>query len=86
MIPLAMAASGAARAAQAFEANVLGALFQPMFDTVNTAAGPFGGGDGETARPMLVQAMAQQVAAHGGLGLAEPVMRQMLAAQEQASR
>ncbi|MBN9507871.1 MAG: rod-binding protein [Alphaproteobacteria bacterium] len=72
-----------AQAAQAFEANALGELFQPMFDTVDTSDGLFGGGIGEsTFRPMLTHAIAEAVAAHGGLGLAAPVMQQMLRMQE----
>jgi len=72
-----------ARAAQAFEANALSQLLAPMFDTVDTAHGAFGGGEGEAAwRPMLVDAIAKQIAAHGGLGLAGPVLRQMMQMQE----
>ncbi len=72
-----------ARAAQAFEANALNALLKPMFDTVDAARGAFGGGEGEAAwRPMLVDAVAKQIAAHGGLGLAAPVLRQMMQMQE----
>ena len=49
-------------------------LLTPMFDTVDTAHGPFGGGDGEAAwKPMMVTELAKQMAAHGGLGLAQPV-------------
>jgi Rod binding domain-containing protein len=78
--PLAMA-----KAAQAFEASTLAALLKPMFDTVDTAHGAFGGGDGEAAwRPMLVDAMAKSIAAHGGIGLAAPVLRQMMQMQEAA--
>ena len=74
-----------AKAAQAFEANTLAELLKPMFDTVDTAHGAFGGGDGEAAwRPMLVDAMAKSIAAHGGLGLAAPVLRQMMQMQERA--
>ena len=73
------------QAAQAFEANALGELLKPMFDTVDSAHGAFGGGDGEEAwRPMLVDAVAKQIAAHGGLGLAAPVLRQMMQMQEEA--
>jgi Rod binding domain-containing protein len=73
------------RAAQAFEATTLTQFLQPMFDTVDTAHGPFGGGDGEAAwRPMLIEALAKQIAAHGGLGLAGPVLRQMMQMQEEA--
>ena len=48
-------AAKTARAAQDFEAMALGQLLAPMFDTVDTAHGPFGGGAGEEAfKPMLV--------------------------------
>lgn len=67
-----------------FEAMALGQLLAPMFDTVDSARGPFGGGDGEASwRPMLTQELAKQVAGHGGLGIAAPVYRQMLQLQEQ---
>ena len=73
-----------AKAAQDFEANALGELLKPMFDTVDTADGAFGGGPGEAAwRPMLVDAIAKQIAASGGLGLAGPVLREMMQMQEQ---
>ena len=35
------------RSARDFEAMAIGNLIKPMFDTVDTAHGPFGGGDGE---------------------------------------
>ncbi len=82
----AMAQPGAARAwhaAQDFEAMALSQLLAPMFDTVDNSKGMFGGGDGESAwRPMMTQAIAKQMTAHGGLGLAVPVFHQMLAMQE----
>ncbi len=82
MIPVVM---GVAAAAKAFEGNALGQLFAPMFDTLDSSGGPFGGGVGESAwRPMLTDAIGQQVAAKGGLGLAAPVMQQLLHAQEKA--
>ena len=41
----------------------IGQLLQPMFDTVDTAHGTFGGGPGEEAwKPMLVQEFAKQIA------------------------
>jgi Rod binding domain-containing protein len=92
MVPIAapdaatLAQPGAARAwkaAQDFEAMALGQLLAPMFDTIDPSKGAFGGGDGEAAwRPMLTQAIAKQMTAHGGLGLAVPVFRQILAMQE----
>ena len=76
-----------AKAAQDFEAMALGELLQPMFDTVDTAHSLFGGQDGEAAwRPMLVQEMAKQIAAHGGLGLARPIYAAMLRMQEAKSK
>lgn len=71
------------KAAQDFEAMALGQMLAPMFDTVDSARGPFGGGDGEaTWRPMLTQELAKRLSAHGGLGLAVPVFHQMLQMQE----
>jgi peptidoglycan hydrolase FlgJ len=79
----ALAPSSPAAAAKQFEAVALTELLQPMFATLDEAGGMFGGGVGETAwRPMLVQAIAQQIAAHGGIGLAAPVLRTMLGMQE----
>ena len=76
-------AARAWRAAQDFESMALGQLLAPMFDTVDNSKGMFGGGDGESAwRPMLTQAIAKQMTAHGGLGLAVPVFHQILAMQE----
>ena len=75
-----------ARAAQDFEAMALQGLLAPMFDGADTSKGPFGGGEGEaTWRPMMTAELAKHLAAHGGLGLARPVMQQMLRAQEAAS-
>jgi Rod binding domain-containing protein len=72
------------QAAHDFEAMAIGQLLQPMFDTVDSAHGAFGGGDGEaTWRPMMVDAIGKQMAANGGLGLAAPVFQAMLRAQEQ---
>lgn len=71
------------RAAQDFESMALGQLLTPMFDTVDTSKGLFGGGEGEAAwKPMLLTELAKGISAHGGLGLARPVMQQMLRMQE----
>ncbi len=68
-----------------FEASTLAQLLKPMFDTIDTSQGPFGGGDGEAAfRPMLTEEYAKAMAHHGGIGLAAPVFRQMLQIQETA--
>ena len=45
----------------------------------------FGGGEGEAAwKPMMVTAIAKQMTANGGLGLAQPIMQQMIRMQEHA--
>lgn len=71
------------QSAQDFEAMAIGQLLQPMFETVDMSHSAFGGGESETAwRPMLVDAIGKQMAAHGGVGLAVPVFNAMLRAQE----
>jgi Rod binding domain-containing protein len=73
------------QAAKDFEAMAIGQMLAPMFDTADMAHSVFGGGDAEAAwRPMLVEAIGKQIAAHGGFGLAEPVYAAMLRAQEAA--
>jgi Rod binding domain-containing protein len=94
MIPLAspdattLARPGVAaiwKTAQAFEAMAIGQMLAPIFDTVDSARGLFGGGAAEQAwRPMITQEMGRQIGAAGGFGLAVPVFRQMLLIQEQA--
>lgn len=71
------------KAAQEFEAMAIGQMLQPMFATVDTSKGMFGGGEGESAwKPMMISAVAKNMAANGGLGLAQPIMQQMLRMQE----
>ena len=71
------------QAAHDFEAMAIGQLLQPMFQTADTPPSAFGGGEGEALwRPMLVEAIGKQMAAHGGIGLAVPVFNAMLRAQE----
>jgi Rod binding domain-containing protein len=81
-----LARPGAARAwhsAQDFEAMTLSQLLEPMFDTVDTSDGPFGGGPGEAAvKPFLIEAIGRQMSAQGGIGLALPVWQQMMHLQE----
>ena len=75
------------QSARYFEAMAIGQLLQPMFDTVDVAHASFGGGNAEaTWRPMMVDAIGKQMAAHGGIGLAVPVFNAMLQAQEQAKK
>ncbi|MBU8537650.1 rod-binding protein [Falsiroseomonas tokyonensis] len=80
--------AGLRRAAQDFEAQALGALLQPMFQGLDTKA-PFGGGAAEGQwRPMLVDAIAKDLAKAGGLGIGEAVLRELtrLAGQDPAAQ
>lgn len=71
------------KAAHDFEAMAIGQLLTPMFQTIDQSKSMFGGGDGEQAwKPMWISALAKQMAANGGIGLAKPVMQQMLIMQE----
>jgi peptidoglycan hydrolase FlgJ len=74
------------KAAKDFEAMAIGELLAPMFDTVDSAHGLFGGGDAEAAwRPMLVREIGKQIEAQGGLGLAGQVFQALLRKQEGTS-
>ncbi|OYW10534.1 MAG: hypothetical protein B7Z53_00735 [Rhodospirillales bacterium 12-71-4] len=65
------------RTAQDFEAQALGALLQPMFQGLDTK-GPFGGGAAEGQwRPLLVDAIARDLARGSGLGIGDAVLREM---------
>jgi peptidoglycan hydrolase FlgJ len=69
-------------AAQSFEANFLGAMFENMFTDID-GEGPFGG-DQATGiwRSFLTQEYAKTFAKAGGIGLAGPVYRALMAHQE----
>jgi Rod binding domain-containing protein len=74
------------QAARNFEAMALGELLKPMFDTIDVSKSAFGGGSAEAQwRPLMIDAIGKQMASHGGLGLAEPVFKAMLRAQEHKS-
>ncbi len=82
-LPAAANLAAVAKSAHDFEAMAIGQLLQPMFDTVDTANGMFGGGPGEAAwKPMLVQEFAKQIARRGGLGLAKPIYDAMIRMQK----
>ena len=71
--------------AQQFEAMAIGQMLAPMFDTVDTAHGLFGGGEAEAQwKPFLVAELGKNISAGGGLGLARPIMEQMIRMQENA--
>jgi Rod binding domain-containing protein len=61
----------------------IGQMLQPMFDTVDTSGGMFGGGQAEKMwKPMMVDEMAKMMAKNGGIGLSDAVFREMLEMQE----
>ncbi len=73
----------AKKSAREFEAMTLGQMLAPMFDTVKNSRSLFSGGAGEEAwKPMLVTEIAKKIAAGGGLGLAKPILAEMLRMQE----
>ena len=73
--------------AQAFEAQVLAQLMQPVFDTIDTSKSAFGGGTAEAQwRPMMVEAFTAGAARSGqGIGIQEMVLRHMLRMQDLAA-
>lgn len=74
------------RAAEDFEAQMLGALLQPMFNTV-PANDTFGGGSAEAQwRPMLVEQFGHAMAHAGGVGIGSAVLAEMQRIQAQATQ
>lgn len=70
------------QAAHKFEAMAISQLLKPIFASAGQAAPPFGGGVVEKSfRPFLIDAIAKQMEARGGLGLA-PMIEHALAADQ----
>jgi peptidoglycan hydrolase FlgJ len=80
------AAAGASKAqiaktAQAFEAQFVGQMLQPMFEGISSDP-PFGGGASEQAfRSFLLDAIGEQISKSGGIGVAQSVQSEMLKLQ-----
>ena len=69
------------RIAQDFEAMAIAQMLAPMFEALDTD-GLGGGGAGEAMfRPMLVQEYAKGLASAGGVGFAEPILRELMKLQ-----
>jgi len=67
--------------AKTFEQTFLSQMLGSMFEGVNDNSA-FTGGEGEKAfRSFLNDAMAKQMVAHGGIGLARPVEQEMIRLQ-----
>jgi Rod binding domain-containing protein len=72
-------------AAEDFEALFLAQMLAPLFEGLESD-GPFGGGPAEGIyRGLLVEEFGRTLARAGGIGLAEPLQREMLKLQEAAS-
>lgn len=66
-----------------FEAFFLSQVFAEMFSGIETDP-VFGGGQGETVfRSLMIQEFGTSVARSGGVGIADSVMREMIALQEE---
>lgn len=73
-------------AAKEFEGMIIGQMLEPMFEGLKTD-GAFGGGTGEMVfRSIMIQEVGKDIAAAGGLGLADDVMATMLRMQEARGR
>jgi flagellar protein FlgJ len=76
----------ATQSAKDFESMAIGQLLQPMFNTVDTSKGLFGGGQAEaTWKPMMVDEIGKMIEKSGGIGLADSVMHEILKAQARRS-
>ncbi|MGA7674985.1 MAG: rod-binding protein [Rhizomicrobium sp.] len=72
----------AKKTAQEFEGVFLSQFLGEMFDGISTD-GPFGGGQGEQMfRSLMLDEYGKQIAAQGGIGLANAVTRELLKTQE----
>ncbi len=71
------------RKAVEFESVYLTQMLQPMFESLGDAAEPFGNGLGQDVwRSMQVEQYGKALAARGGIGLADRIGRELIAAQE----
>ena len=75
-------AAEARTTAEEFEALFLAQVLGDMFKGIKTD-GPFGGGHGEDMyRGLMMQEYGKAIAANGGIGIADAVMREILTTQE----
>lgn len=75
-------AAAAKKVSQQFEGVLISQMLNDMFAGVKTD-GMFGGGPGEEMfRSLMIDEYGKQVAAQGGLGLADTVTRELLKRQE----
>lgn len=73
--------SAARRAAEDFESVFVSQMMEPMFQGLKTD-GMFGGGSGEGVfRSLMIQEVGKEIAAGGGIGIADAVYGEMLRMQ-----
>ncbi|MGI9381597.1 MAG: rod-binding protein [Methyloligellaceae bacterium] len=78
--------ANARKAAEEFESVFLTSMLEGMFSGLKTDA-PYGGGHSEKVyRSLLVGEYAKEISRSGGIGIADHVYREILAAQEGASK
>lgn len=81
-LPTVSANAPQAETAQKFEAVFLGQMMQLMLESVDSG-GEFSGGSGEQIfRGVLAEKLGDEIARHGGIGLAPAVMDQILKLQQ----
>ncbi len=72
------------KAAQDFESVFISQMLGQMYEGISTD-GPFGGGEGEAMfRSLMLDEYGKQIAAQGGIGLADTVTKSLLKHQEMA--
>ena len=73
--------------AREFESVFLSTVLAQMFSTLEEGSGPLGaqGAGGETWRSFLTDEYAKEIAASGGVGLSDQIMREIISLQEQTS-
>lgn len=72
------------QAAEEFEAVMLTAMLKPIFEGIETSE-MFGGGEGEKMwKGLLVEEYAAEMAASGGIGIADQVRSELLRIQEES--
>lgn len=73
-------------AAESFEAFFIGQYLEQMFAGIRTD-GIFGGGNAENIyRSLMLQEVGKNIAAGGGIGIADSVQREILQLQEAAQQ
>jgi Rod binding domain-containing protein len=74
--------AAARKAASEFEGVFISQMLGQMFEGISTD-GPFGGGQGEAMfRSLMVDEYGKQIAAQGGLGLADSIVDHLMKGQQ----